>query len=79
MARMLHDDTDETVREMAADSLARLGFLNVNTGEITADGNYRTAKFISNKRLFYDSCRTGGDYSRVGRCCRTGSRSSRWQ
>ena len=52
MARMLHDDTDETVREMAADSLARLGFLNVNTGEITADGNYRTAKFISNKRLF---------------------------
>jgi len=52
MARMLHGDSDETVREMAADSLARLGFLNVNTGEISADGNYRTAKFLSNKRLF---------------------------
>ncbi|CAL6324949.1 unnamed protein product [Bathycoccus prasinos] len=44
MARMLHGDSDETVREMAADSLARLGFLNVNTGEISADGNYRTTK-----------------------------------
>ena len=52
MARMLQGDSDETVREMAADSLARLGFLNVNTGEISADGNYRTAKFLSNKRLF---------------------------
>jgi len=52
MARMLQGDSDETVREMAADSLARLGFLNVNTGEITADGNYRTAKFLANKRLF---------------------------
>ena len=46
MARMLHGDSDETVREMAADSLARLGFLNVNTGEISADGNYRTTKFL---------------------------------
>jgi hypothetical protein len=52
MEKVLSQDSDDTVREMAAESLARLGFLNVNTGEISAVGNYKTSKFATNKRLF---------------------------
>ena len=46
------EDTDEGVRDAAAETLTRLGFFNPNTGALKLKGNYRTTKFQANKTLF---------------------------
>ena len=46
------EDTDEGVRDAAAETLTKLGFFNPNTGALKLKGNYRTTKFQANKTLF---------------------------
>lgn len=46
------DDSDEGVRDAAAETLIKLGFINPSTGTLRNKGNYRTSKFSANKNLF---------------------------
>ena len=60
------EDTDEGVRDAAAETLTKLGFFNPNTGALKLKGNYRTTKFQANKTLFAALTTVGGTGATTG-------------